>query len=158
MKLPVLHELLVLLVLATSSAGAQTAPSVQDFTGKWRIAKVLGAADGGVSSTDPKNLLGKFVRWSEGEVQFPEQTCRLRGPSVSPVENQLLETSIWGGQTIADLELSKASLAKAFGRTTTPVFQDDSGCANAVMLDHNHLVSGFSSGWIYRLDRVIPKR
>jgi len=146
--------LCLVLALASGSAAAGPAPSVADFTGIWRVGKVLGASEGGLTADDPKKLIGKMVHWSAVEVQSPEGTCHLRGPTVLPIENRLLETSVWGGQTIADLDLPEQSLAKAFGKTATPVFQDDSGCANAVMLDRNHLASGFSNGWIYRLDRV----
>ncbi len=136
-------------------AWAAASPSVSDFMGTWRLAAVIGASDGGVTGTDPKALIGQRVRWTATDIVSPEGDCRLRHPTVSPMANRALETSIWGGQRIGELKLSKTEIAEAFGPHETPVFQDDAkGCANAVLIGRAHMVHAFGSGWIYRLDRV----
>ena len=145
---------LALWTAVTGLAQAATPPTVQDFTGTWRIAAIIGASEGGVTGADPKRMLGKHVQWTATNVRSPKGDCHLQHPALTPMPNRSLETGVWGGQTISELKLSRTDLAKAFGAQQTPVFQDPSGCANAVLIDHEHMVDAFGSGWIFRLDRV----
>ena len=150
-----------LIVAATLSLACHAAlaascllPSASDFNGAWRIGKVIGASNGGVSDSNPKAMLGKIVNWSDTDVTLPSGECHFRHPEVVLMSNRVLETSIWGGQIAQELDLSKKDINLAFGWDKTPVFQDESGCANPVLIGHDHLVLAFESGWIYRLDRI----
>lgn len=148
----------VLLVAGLATAPARSAspplPALSDFSGTWRIARMVGASDGGVTGGDPKAVIGRTVHWTATEVRSPEGVCQLRKPAVTLVPNRTIETGIWGGQSIDSLALSKAAIAQGFGPDRTPVFQDQGGCANGILIGRGHMIEAFGSGWIYRLDRT----
>ncbi len=127
---------------------------MSDFAGTWKIKRIVGASRGGLTGEDPKVVVGKVARWTATDIQFPEGTCRLRQPAVTLLPNRVLETRLWLGQQLNDLSLSKAEIARGFGAEDTPVFQDASGCASAVLIGRNHMVEMFGNGWIYWLDRM----
>ncbi len=138
----------------SASAAPPPVPPLSAFDGTWKIGRVIGAGQGGVTAADPKALLGKTVRWGPAGIVSPDGDCHLRAPTVSLMDNTLLQTSVWGGQLIAELDLPKTDIGKYFGPQQTAIFQDASGCANGVLLGENHLVEAFANGYIYRLDRV----
>ncbi|MGI4810209.1 MAG: hypothetical protein ACRYF2_19115 [Janthinobacterium lividum] len=125
-----------------------------DFVGTWRTKRIVGASQGGLTGEDPKVIVGKVVRWTATDIEFPDGACRLRQPAVTLLPNRVLETRLWLGQQLNNLSLSKAEIARGFGVEDTPVFQDESGCASAVLIGRNHMVEMFGNGWIYWLERV----
>ena len=149
-------SLLVLMAGSTMAAAASGGPvhAPSDFEGTWRISKWVGESQGGFSGPDPNRSLGKIVQITSAEFRSPERSCRLRGAAVTPVGNREIETSLWGGQLIKELRLSRLEIAKAFGRGTTDVFKDQDLCVSAVMVDHDHILDAFGSGVVYQLDRV----
>ena len=116
--------MLLALVLAAPAARSAppSVPAVADFSGTWKIRRMIGASDGGVTAGDPKALVGKLVHWTATDVQTPEGTCHLKQPAVTLLSNETLETGLWGGQQIDSLNLSKAAIAQGFGTEQTPVF------------------------------------
>lgn len=124
-----------------------------DFQGRWTVTRMVGAADVGTAE-DFHKLPGSTVIWDASRVVDADGTCRIVHASVAPVPTDELQHSIWGGQTIAGLMLPKTVIAKAFGKSATPVF-DGGGkdCARAVMLNYNQLLLMFENGYLYLLDR-----
>ena len=84
---------------------------------------------------------------------MPGKTCMLHDAAIRDEPNAKLEDSIWGGQKIGGLALSRGDEARAFGTTETPVFEDRDGCSYAISIDHDKLVVTFPSGYIYLLQR-----
>lgn len=77
---------------------------------------------------------------------MPGKTCMLHDAAIRDEPNAKLEDSIWGGQKIGGLALSRGDEARAFGTTETPVFEDRDGCSYAISIDHDKLVETFPSG------------
>ena len=130
------------------------AVTTQDFQGRWVVRRDVGSSDV-LANTNPRTMWGTKVVWTAGKVTDAEGECKFVAPMVKPVPNKMLEHYLWAGQKITGLELSKAQIAAAFGKTATPVF-DDGGrhCAPAVLLNPKQMLLIFSNGYIYLLDRV----
>ena len=131
--------------------------SPNDFFGNWKVTRMVGASDVGTGE-DFHKLLGTTLTWSGNAVRDADGVCAIVHPTVSLIPTDALQHGIWGGQTIADLNLPKTTIARAFGKTETPVFDDGGkGCARAVMLNHNQLLLMFGNGYLYLLDRDARK-
>jgi hypothetical protein len=101
----------------------------------------------------PQAMIGRPVEWSADALHTPGKTCALSGATIRKEANRKLEDSIWGGQKISGLALSRHEAEKAFGPTETPVFEDHAGCVYAISIDHDRVVITFPSGYIYLLSR-----
>ena len=137
-----------------AAAQAAVPPNLADFQGSWRVARMVGASDVGTKD-DFRKLLGTRVEWSADAVEDADGTCRIVHPAVSFLTTDALQHDLWGGQTVAGLDLPKTEIAKTFG-TTTPVFDDGGkGCARAIMLSPNRLLLMFANGYLYLLERSL---
>ena len=139
-----------LLLLAPMQAYAH-APA--DFQGSWVVKRVVGVSDV-VPSTNPRTLLGTKLQWTDAAVTSAEGTCAFDHAAVAPISNEQLQKFLWGGQTIAGLELPKRETNSVFGRKETEVYYDGGkGCVEAVMLSANRVLFMFRNGYIYLLER-----
>ena len=138
----------------SGAAHARAMPSPADFQGHWRVTRMVGVAEV-TSDADYHTLLGTTLEWTATTVTDTDGICVLPPPRVVLMTNELIQDFLWGHETIAALDLPKALIARAFGRTQTPVFDDGyKGCAGAILLDHDHLLMQFHNGYLYELRRV----
>ena len=138
----------------SAAAYARAMPSPADFQGHWRVTRMVGVAEV-TNDADYHTLLGTTVEWTATTIIDADGTCALPSPHVVLMTNEFIQDNLWGRELIAGLDLPKALIARAFGRTRTPVFDDgDKGCAGAILLDHDHLLMGFQNGYLYELRRV----
>ncbi len=140
-------------LLAPLPADAQTPDA---FQGTWLVRRMVGASDAGTAA-DYRKLLGTKLHWTATDVTDADGVCKIVHATVAPVANDILEHSIWGGQTIAGLALPKSEIAAAFGKRQTPVY-DDGGkeCAYAVMLRQDRILFMFRNGYLYLLEKLSP--
>ncbi len=149
-------------VIALCLAGLQAAwagpkpgrPLPADFIGTWRIVAWVGEGQGGFSGPDPRGLIGRTVRITPTELEGPDRTCHLQNAEVAVLPNNEIETTLWGGQRIRELRLSRTDIGRSFGTERTPVFQDRTFCVTAVMVDRDHILDALGTGVIYRLART----
>ena len=126
------------------------------FQGTWLVKRMVGASNVGTNA-DYRKVLGTRVEWNAAQVKDADGVCEIVHATVAPISNDILEHSIWGGQTIAGLSLPRSETASAFGKSQTPVY-DDGGkqCASAVMLKPNRILFVFRNGYLYLLERAGP--
>ena len=143
-------------VLASIVAPPARATTPADFQGRWVVSRMVGASDVSGSAADYHALLGTKLVWTNTTVTSADGVCQIVRARITPVSNDTLQHSLWGGQTIKGLTLPKNEIATAFGKEETPVYEDGGkGCATgAVLLDRDHLLFMFDNGYLYVLERL----